>query len=107
MPPSVPEANRIDYIDGLRGVAILGVVLFHAYARWTEVVPYGSRYSDFVIFKNGWLGVYLFFVISGFVITMTLSRTKTLVRVHRQAMEAVVSGDAFLQRRHLSHGELL
>jgi peptidoglycan/LPS O-acetylase OafA/YrhL len=76
---SAPEANRIDYIDGLRGVAILGVVLFHAYDRWTSVVPYGSRYSDFVIFKNGWLGVYLFFVISGFVITMTLSRTKTFV----------------------------
>jgi peptidoglycan/LPS O-acetylase OafA/YrhL len=60
-------------------MAILGVVLFHAYARWSAVVPYGDQYSDFVIFKFGWLGVYLFFVISGFVITMTLSRTTTFV----------------------------
>ena len=68
------QKTRIEYLDGHRGVAILMVVLFHAYARWSGVVPYGSRYADLVIVKYGWLGVNLFFMISGFVILMTLEK---------------------------------
>lgn len=70
--------DRLDYLDGLRGVAILLVLGFHAYARWPEIVPYGDTYQDFPIFKFGWLGVQLFFLISGFVIFMTLEKTLTL-----------------------------
>ena len=66
--------KRIAYLDGHRGVAILLVVFFHAYARWPEVVPYGKAYEDIVLFKYGWLGVELFFLISGYVILMSLER---------------------------------
>lgn len=66
------DDNRIKFIDGLRGVAIALVVLFHAFVRWPQIVPYGNKYSDFILFSNGWLGVELFFMISGFVISMTL-----------------------------------
>jgi peptidoglycan/LPS O-acetylase OafA/YrhL len=66
--------NRIEFLDALRGAAILLVVLFHAYARWPEVVPYGDRFSRFPIFSYGWLGVELFFMISGFVIFLTLDK---------------------------------
>jgi peptidoglycan/LPS O-acetylase OafA/YrhL len=66
---------RIDHIDGLRGVAIGSVALFHAFARWPDLVPYGSRYADY--FGYGWLGVELFFLISGFVILMTLERSRS------------------------------
>lgn len=59
-------------IDGLRGLAILLVVLFHFYVRWSSVVPYGDRYADSLLFKHGGLGVQLFFMISGYVIFMTL-----------------------------------
>ncbi len=71
---------RIDHLDGLRAVAILPVLLFHYFARWlppaSEVAlyPYGDALRDVLLVKNGHYGVQLFFIISGFVITMTLTR---------------------------------
>jgi peptidoglycan/LPS O-acetylase OafA/YrhL len=68
------QSGRIAPLDGLRGIAVLAVILFHAFARWPGLVPmpYGSRYAP--VFGWGWLGVELFFVISGFVICMTLEK---------------------------------
>ena len=71
---SLGVKNRIEFIDGLRGLAILLVILFHAYARWPEIVPYRNQFANFPIFKFGWLGVELFFLVSGFVILMTLEK---------------------------------
>ena len=48
---------RIDSLDGLRGVAILAVLLYH---------------HD--LFDNGWMGVDIFFVLSGFLITGILRK---------------------------------
>lgn len=64
--------NRIGHIDGLRGVAILAVMLYHAFSRWAPAMPYGDHYAH--AFGWGWLGVELFFLISGFVILMTLDK---------------------------------
>ena len=66
--------HRIEYLDGQRGLAILLVVLFHAYARWPERVPYHDAYANIPVFAYGWVGVELFFLVSGFVILMTLER---------------------------------
>ncbi len=66
--------NRIKFLDGFRGLAILMVILYHAYTRWPAMVPYGSQFADFPLFEKGWLGVQLFFLISGFVILMTLEK---------------------------------
>lgn len=66
--------GRIGYLDGHRGAAILIVILYHAYARWPELVPYGDQFAQATFIKYGWLGVQLFFLISGFVILMTLER---------------------------------
>ncbi len=71
--------KRITYLDGFRGVAILLVLLFHCYTRWPEIVPYGSAYAEFPLFKYGWVGVELFFLISGFVILMTLENCGNFV----------------------------
>jgi peptidoglycan/LPS O-acetylase OafA/YrhL len=49
-------------IDGLRGIAVCLVVLFHIF-------------PDF--FRNGFLGVDVFFVISGFVVTQSIERNLT------------------------------
>lgn len=66
--------KRIEYLDGHRGLALLLVVFFHAYVRWPKLVPYGNDYASFPFFRYGWLGVELFFLISGFVILMTLEK---------------------------------
>ena len=65
---------RIPALDGLRGFAILLVVLFHSYARWPQLIPWATEYKEFPLFKYGNLGVELFFLISGFVIYMTISK---------------------------------
>jgi peptidoglycan/LPS O-acetylase OafA/YrhL len=50
---------RINSLDGLRGIAILSVLLIH----------HG-------LFNNGWMGVDLFFVLSGFLITQLLRKDR-------------------------------
>ena len=66
---------RLHFLDGFRGLAIMLVVLFHAYVPRTEYYPYGDAYVDIPIINLGWLGVQLFFLVSGFVIFMTLDKT--------------------------------
>ena len=39
------------------------VLLFHSFARWTELVPYGTKYSSIPVIQYGYLGVPLFFMI--------------------------------------------
>ncbi len=67
--------NRLHFLDGLRGTAIILVILFHAYSdTWDVFLPYHDQYHDFFIFKYGNYGVQLFFLISGFVISMSLEK---------------------------------
>lgn len=78
-----PETNRIGFLDGFRGVAILVVMAFHYYARFSDdpraMYPFGDVWSDFSLFEYGYYGVHLFFAVSGFVITLTLIRCRNLV----------------------------
>lgn len=69
--------QRIDYLDGHRGIAILLVIFYHAFSRWTGLVPYTDTYAQFPLFQFGFLGVQLFFLLSGFVILMTLEKCTT------------------------------
>lgn len=69
--------KRIEFLDGLRGIAILLVIIFHAFSRWPTIVPYGNTYGEFPLFEYGYLGVQLFFLISGFVILMSLEKSSS------------------------------
>ncbi|VDO71673.1 unnamed protein product [Heligmosomoides polygyrus] len=55
--------NKRCDIQGLRGWAIILVILFHFYPEY---------------FPNGYLGVDVFLVLSGFLVTMILRRSETL-----------------------------
>lgn len=66
--------NNLLFLDGLRGLSILLVIFFHAYSKWVDLVPYGSSFATIPVFKFGNFGVFLFFLISGFVILMSLER---------------------------------
>lgn len=66
--------QRLAHLDGLRGVAILAVIFFHFFERWPAFYPYGSALVMPLRAVTAEAGVWLFFVISGFVITLTLHR---------------------------------
>ncbi len=66
--------GRLGELDALRGLAALAVVMFHFTTRYALV--YGHRDPMLVSVPWGHFGVQFFFGISGFVIFMTLERTK-------------------------------
>jgi peptidoglycan/LPS O-acetylase OafA/YrhL len=67
------NTSRLIEIDALRGLAALAVVLFHYTTRFTEL--FGQNPPPTIAFSYGHYGVNLFFIISGFVIFMTLEKT--------------------------------
>jgi peptidoglycan/LPS O-acetylase OafA/YrhL len=72
------SSTRMHYLDGLRGIAILLVLFFHAYSNdWVDALPYHDQYDHITLFHFGRYGVQLFFIISGFVIAMTLEKCKS------------------------------
>jgi peptidoglycan/LPS O-acetylase OafA/YrhL len=64
--------ERLLELDALRGIAIFAVMLFHYTTRFNQL--YGSEYFVPSGFPLGFHGVDLFFMISGFVICMTLEK---------------------------------
>lgn len=80
--PSKGVSARLVEVDALRGIAAVAVVLFHMSTRFNQLFAPSEPASW--AFPHGHYGVNLFFIISGFVIFMTLERT-------RRPMDFVVS----------------
>jgi hypothetical protein len=64
------DSGRIPSLDGLRAVAVILVLLAHACQ--TQGFPGGRTVVE--ILRNGGIGVVVFFVISGFLITTLMLR---------------------------------
>jgi len=69
-----PTGGRVQSIDGLRGVAALLVVLFHLHEAISRSAS-GWLWAPFDwVARNGFLGVDIFFVISGYVIALSVNK---------------------------------
>ena len=84
--PSKKLDNRLESIDFLRGVAALAVVFTHSIGLGGTSLPTQSWFQTlFAAVKYGWIGVPLFFVISGFCIHAPYA--KKLARDGRASVE--------------------
>jgi peptidoglycan/LPS O-acetylase OafA/YrhL len=72
------QKERILILDGFRVVAIVLVMLFHYYSRFLNT-HYSYKIDIPTIFNYGYLGVEFFFIISGFVISNTLSKCNSFI----------------------------
>ncbi len=87
-----PGERRVPFLDGLRALAVL-LVISHHVASAIEVSRPSNLFTRFPAFANGWLGVDLFFVLSGYFIGTQL--WKELLRT------GTVDLQAFMWRRGL------
>jgi len=90
MKPIKAEAwsgGRLTSIDALRGIAALGVVLYHAVGRADLALPRGLlQWPGFFVHSLtgfGYVGVFLFFVISGFCIHLQWTRARVAGQPHQ------------------------
>ena len=72
------QTRRLVGLDALRGLAA-GAVLLHHHAQYYDAL-FGGRAPLGINFGAGHYGVELFFIISGFVILMTIERRRTAAR---------------------------
>lgn len=97
-------SQRLDHLDGLRGVAAVAVVIFHlmsALAPWlvAEQQPgaHWLAYTPLAVLWNGTFAVSVFFVLSGFVVTNATLRKSdpiwidVVIRYLRLAIPATAS----------------
>jgi len=87
--PASPAAGLIrpfmPELDALRGIAVLGVLFLHAFYWQYAGFSFGRWARAFLdLTQPGWLGVNLFFVLSGFLITGILLDSKNRPNYYRR-----------------------
>ena len=75
-PPGIRQSQFIPELNGVRGLAILAVLLFHFGSLYLPPNPTFADRLLMSVFRFGWTGVDLFFVLSGFLITGILIDTR-------------------------------
>ncbi len=68
--------NRIKELDGLRGIAVVLVMALHIFKRAGYFTEHPTLETFIQFTTVGWVGVDIFFTLSGFLITSILLRTK-------------------------------
>lgn len=68
--------TRIKELDGLRGVAVILVMAGHIFRRANEFTHHPTLYFISSVASVGYVGVDIFFVLSGFLITSILINTR-------------------------------
>lgn len=77
--PFMPE------LDTLRGIAVMGVVFLHGFSWQYSGMSFGPWARRFMtLTQPGWIGVNLFFVLSGFLITGILLDSKSRPHYYRR-----------------------
>src|SRR4051794_36723162 len=80
-------ASRLTSIDALRGAAALGVVLYHAVQQTKSAIPATvlkwPALSIQFLSSFGYIGVFLFFVISGFCIHLQWTKAQATANGER------------------------
>src|SRR5690349_11875265 len=89
--------SRLRGVDALRGAAALGVVFYHAVDQSDKVLPTNLFQHPIrlvqLVSSFGYIGVFLFFVISGFCIHLQWARAKAA------GVEPNIRFGAFWKRR--------
>jgi peptidoglycan/LPS O-acetylase OafA/YrhL len=75
---AMPSSGRVGSVEVLRGIAAVAVMWFHLTNGAPSLLPAASLVKQSGAY--GWLGVQLFFVISGFVIPYSLSQAPYDIR---------------------------
>ena len=70
------KTNRFEVLDALRGIAAVVVMLFHYLAGYHY--EFGFSSAPVIAFEDGFFGVQLFFIISGFVIYYSITNSKNV-----------------------------
>ncbi len=68
MAAGVVGTGRIAVVNGLRGLAIIGVLFQHVTSAWLTAHLRSVPGWQLAFVSNGWTGVNLFFILSGFVL---------------------------------------
>jgi peptidoglycan/LPS O-acetylase OafA/YrhL len=82
-PPPTSElaaGDRVAALDGVRGVAVLLVLVYHFILYGGPTPPLSAHPLFYGLALSGWVGVDLFFVLSGFLITGILYDAKASTR---------------------------
>ncbi|MFO0953641.1 MAG: acyltransferase [Isosphaeraceae bacterium] len=75
--PATPRLY-LPELDGLRFIAFALVFLFHQGFEWIELAKLVGSDATHCFRQNGWVGVQLFFILSGYLITTLLLREESL-----------------------------
>lgn len=69
------DTKKLDFLDGIRGWGAMVVLLFHLFVDGLPVTYESTLLLELMFFFNGTLAVWVFFIVSGFSLSIGFTRT--------------------------------